>query len=164
MFLLYDAAVKNNLPTPEQWKLIQGGKPILIADEPANIFKVCHVYNEGDDITQFNPDLAAKYPHHGAIVTSTVRDLNRSLRDSTGIFLGAQRTQVNAPPALRYDLHGLPCTNRSGGRGYPAARSRAEWTQYLQERAHEQWDLWDIDDSGSTLRLVNRGLISTLLA
>lgn len=151
------------LPTPEQWKYIQGGEPQIIANEDATIFKVCHVYNDSGIIIDFEPDLAEKYQHYGMLVTTPVLQMNRSLREDSGLILGPERIAVSVPATLNIATHGIPCNVRSGGRGYEVAEDPEHWATFLEKRADENWDQWTLQHDQNGLSLKNNGLLSVLL-
>lgn len=136
-------------PTPEQWISIQGGEPLIIANEDATLFEIVHVYRkDGAPSFLFDSDTAIAHPHYGSIIETPARQLNYSIKNPTELLTGKHLTPLAAPATLMYRYHGKPCSER-GQSPYKQLEGTIDTNRWIGERAAEGWEVWSITQKPS---------------
>jgi hypothetical protein len=150
--------MKALYPSPAEWRGIQSGEPILFANEEATIFHVAHLYPVASELVPiFSVDLAQKIGHYGCLVDTPAVQMNRSVNDPMELIVGNALKPIKLPSVMYIERHGRPCAQRSGRStdiGYRHIGTSAEWTNWLTDKAENNWDIWKVaqEESGK-LRL-----------
>jgi hypothetical protein len=156
------------LPANAQWAEIQGGKPLLIGNEPSTLFNVVHIYPvESVDLTNsFDSDRARTIGHYGSIIETPIVQLHGSIKKPSGLLVGTRLEEVTVPATMLINAHGKPCSTRSGlslKNAYRNIYNQKEWAEFLNEKTKADWDLWDVTLQDNALKLTLKGLLKAFL-
>lgn len=136
------------MPGPEDWVALQGGKPIIYFRSPERptskgLFTVMHVYGE-----PFADDMVDLPKHYGMIVYTTYEQMERSIKKpgrfevnpvdiENGEPMGPRL--VLFPGALVVERHGKPCfdlSNRSTSGVNQTEGTFVKSAKEFQDRLH----------------------------
>jgi hypothetical protein len=131
------ALALEQFPTPEDWRTIQGGKPLIFGPEDSaaeGVYYVVHDYG-------FDATGTPKLDQAGLVVPTPYEQMHASLNEPTGlsIFHGRLPRNILVPAVLVAKFHGLACEQRSkdAGRsgGYDRIKS-GDHTRFWQQREY----------------------------
>jgi hypothetical protein len=132
------ALALEQFPTPEDWRAIQGGKPLIFgpADSATEgVYYVVHNYGFGET---GRPALNQA----GLVVPTPYEQMQASLDEPTGlsIFHGRLPRNILVPAVLVAKFHGLACEQRSkdAGRsgGYDRLRNPGDLGAFWQQKEY----------------------------
>jgi hypothetical protein len=118
-------------PSPEEWKTIQGGEPLILESPSGNRYDIIHAYK----------DEGGEYSGTLAIVPTP----NEQTLGSTLLHYALSKDDVVVPAVLLWDKHGKPCEERSGETRGEYPRLRADKVDaFIEARLEKGWKLKEI--------------------
>ncbi len=152
----------ESIPTPEDWKAIQGGKPRIFESASKKSFRVIHVYG-----SKFEPEKTEEYPQYGYEIPTIGENMKDSLENPIKIeFLNSKLEvpavrRITVPAALLIQYHGNPCMQRTADNegvkaGYDKLSTAEEFDFHLQKLEHDGYteQRLGIDPNSNGFRLL----------